>query len=65
MGQVAACYRGQGHVGAALGEPARWVEGRLWQCSNGDFFFQWLDTVDRLVNFKRIDADLDLPGSCP
>jgi hypothetical protein len=56
--QVASCYKGKGQIGAAPGEPPRWVEGRLWQYTDGDIGFVWLDNVDRLVDFKRIDADL-------
>ncbi len=58
--QVVGIYEGKGSIAALAYSQARWVEGRLWEYSDGSCAFVWLDTMFDfvLVQLQRIDADL-------
>ena len=58
--QVVAIYEGKGRIAALGYAESTWVEGRLWEYSDGACGFVWLNTVFdyMLVQLERIDADM-------
>jgi hypothetical protein len=58
--QVVRIYEGKGKVAALAYTEPQWIEGRLWEYSDGSCGFVWLDRLFDfvLVQFERIDADL-------
>ncbi|CAL5227398.1 g10353 [Coccomyxa viridis] len=57
---VVGIYEGKGSIAALAYNQARWVEGRLWEYSDGSCGFVWLDTMFDfvLVQLERIETDL-------
>ncbi|KAK9810790.1 hypothetical protein WJX73_007942 [Symbiochloris irregularis] len=55
--QVVACFNGRGWVAGAAAA-SKQVDGRLWLYDNGDLGFVWLDDVQLLIDFQRIDSSL-------
>ena len=58
--QVVAIYEGKGRIAALGYAESTWVEGRLWEDSDGACGFVWLNNVFdyMLVQLERIDADM-------
>lgn len=62
LGQVKVmnCHHGHGQIAQYGFVNPEWIEGELWELSNGNIGFLWGDYHNSIIFFMRAGADLDL-----